>query len=268
MKHALAKTVLLGKTIVLVGIMCMAGVQTTYEAAAVDTAVNVTLRDTLPGTVAVSTPADGATTTSSSVIISGSVHNISQIMVYVDGVYTSTMPIDINATTYSVAVILSPGTHTIRLVGVDPYAGTQVEKVIAVSYTPAAGSQLPPTVSSPDGTAAALQGVLINARDTASEQISRASTDGPMKSLTDSVFTGLVSLGLINPRDAQQSSRMPLRFVSILAGLFLLPAPRLFVAGARRIRRIPLSTAYSSRTLWMLRVLGITLILLPFVALA
>lgn len=237
--------------------------QTTFA----QTGINLVVRDTLPPTLAVTSPVSGTTINGPQLTIAGTLHNIGQIMVYIDGVYRSTIPVDIGASTFSAVITLDPGPHALHLVGYDPYTSTQLDQVFSVTYTPVTPTAAPqPTpgqvVNNVVGQGAQVANQTIGQ---AQSQINAASEVGPMKTLTDGLFTVLVDAGVIVPSSTSQTKLMLTRVGMVSAGFALTILP-----GAAYwwiMRRMPLlirSTALAGPVPWMVRLVGIGLMAVPF----
>ena len=228
---------------------------------ATGTNVNVNLHDNLPGNLTITPPTTDTTATGGTVIISGTVHNISQIMLYIDGVYSSTLPLDVGASDYSFTITLDPGDHVIKLVGVDPYYGTQVMQSINVSYAPT-GSGPQPVTQSPSGGGVTVGSLALQS------QVNQASGSGPLKTLADGAYNFFVATDLVSKTDGQGANAMLGRFTLISVGAILAAFPWMsywFV-----LRRIPLVPQYSlatGRLTTRVRLFGVALIVAPLVLL-
>lgn len=232
-------------------------------ASAVDTFVHAAVRDNQPAAMVVTGPANNTTQSSSSVTLTGTVHNISQIIVLIDGVYTTTVPLDLGATTYTIVLIVTPGTHTIVLQGIDPFSGVQIDRSVAVTYDPmqAPTEPTPPpvqqTVGKGTGAAAQLQ-------QQTTQQITTATSNGPLKVMLDGAYGMLTTLGLVTVRDTTGPPTMVWRFILMSTGAVLLVAPWVLTAGLSLLPKAPVRLiACFKRHGIVLRVIGAVLCIIP-----
>lgn len=72
------------------------------------------------------------------VAISGQVGFISQVDFFIDDVYNNTIALGYSATEFESTVMLSPGTHTIKLVATDSCSHTIHTDIIVITYQPKA----------------------------------------------------------------------------------------------------------------------------------
>ena len=89
-------------------------------------------------TLAITSPANQSTIMTTPLTLSGTVTQISQIRVFIDSVYTETIPLNAGATSYSFPLRLEVGAHTIRLEGVDICGATSPVAELHLVYEPSA----------------------------------------------------------------------------------------------------------------------------------
>lgn len=95
----------------------------------------------------VASPQSDTIVNHSPITIQGSAENISQIDTYVDAVYSGTIAISVQQTSYTLPQSLPEGTHTITLVGNDVCNYQDVSVTLVVTYYPDA----PPPILVDDG---------------------------------------------------------------------------------------------------------------------
>lgn len=95
--------------------------------------------------ISLTQPASDSTVTQASIPIAGTVSQANQIEVYVDGALDNIIPLTVGQTSYVSSVMLSLGTHTIKVVGVNVCPGANGEASSVVTY------QLPPDTSPSEG---------------------------------------------------------------------------------------------------------------------
>lgn len=224
------------------------------------TTVQALVRDDLPPTLSVLSPAGGTTVQDTTIIIEGIVHNVGQLMIYLDGEYYVTSPLDAGAETFSVTVATTVGSHTIKIVGLDPVTNTQIETSFTVTCT------APPTINEVvDGIVSQAGGVVIEAGKEIKSQVDQASGWGPMKALVDGSYNALRALDLI-PTGTSESMPATLgRFALITTGITLTVAPWTVPYALSRLKLVPLHTVFSPHIMARLHVIGIAMLIFPFV---
>lgn len=85
-------------------------------------------------TLTIGTPLSDSVVSSMPLTISGTVNNVTQIDITVDGNYSSTVPLSAGQTAYSTQVSLTAGTHTIKLTGNDVCGVQNPERTIVITY--------------------------------------------------------------------------------------------------------------------------------------
>jgi hypothetical protein len=182
---------------------------------AVDPTISASVYDGQPATVTITNQQNNSTVYSSMLLLKGAVRNISQIMVYIDNVYSMTYALDSGATMYSFTTSVSEGEHVIKLVAVNPYDGTTTETSISITYTP--GEQPLP--------AEAVKNVSEGAQVTKQyfeDQVNQASGAGPAKVISDAAYSFMKAVDLVPATAAESLPRTITRFVAVTVGLLLL----------------------------------------------
>lgn len=240
---------------------------------ATPTTVQVTVYDGKPATLTIDPTSTNPTSTTASVIIRGRIHNVSQILVYIDGKYSHTVSFNTGSTDFEIPLKLASGQHVVKLVAINPYDGTKLEQSFPVTYTP---QVLPTSPSDVIGLpAAAAQNVVATSANVAAKtneiaqgQINLAAGAGPMKDLSDRAYTALLAADLISVTDGTGLRRMLWRCGFILLGLILIIFPWSVYRLFRVLRLAPYAAVYTTRITTPTRLLGVFLVALPFVILA
>lgn len=170
--------------------------------------------------------------------LSGSVQDITQIQVYVDNIFSVTVPLSVGATSFSTSLIVSAGTHSVKLVGVSPFADRSPTASIAVTYTP---TQIPDLLQDK----AMASGVDSDPSDNTSGVV--ISHDGtattkyvtPMEktALPNWLYNGLVAIDIAQSGDSDKQIAATAQRAAVTAtGLFLLVFARPVLYGLYLIR--------------------------------
>lgn len=238
------------------------------SALAVQTTINVSVYD---GRTATFTPSVDSTSSNGTIKITGDAHNISQIMVYIDGIYSSTFPLEMGAPTFEINLQVSSGEHIVKLVAIDPFTSGQIEHILTVSYTPGStpvikeqgsprAGQIIKDVTRQSGEVA--QATIDEFKD----QLDSASNQGPMKDATDGLYNGLVDMGVVSPDSPEQTTTMVGRIIVIVMGLLLVIIPwQIYRLLIKRLPFVPRVDTRSYKVTLPIRLVGVTLVLLPFV---
>ena len=256
-----------------VACLCAAILLTKSPAGAVsgDTMINMSVTgSTAPSLVIAKTT---SISTAMPVIIAGKVDNLTQIRVFIDGIFVATIPLGASDMEFSYALNVSVGLHTVKFVGISKYTSDNPEIEIKVNY------RLPdqPSGVSTDTTAkrptdssnqASGGGVSIGG------QGSGGSPDKPQKpmyQLPTWLVQILVPLDVINPARIDETPKTLWRLVVLSAGLFLLVFTPLALTTYRRLRRTALGLNQRLAPIFLrrrpqfwTRVIGIGLLILVF----
>jgi len=129
--------------------------------------------------ISITSPGSDSVVTSSTVTLDGTVDQASQIEIRVDGVFDSTIPLDIGQTSFSAAVQLTTGTHTIEVRAVNTCAGPNNTASVVVTYAPA-----PQEASTGSDTSTTVEGVGVTAPDATtgdtSQQVDNQGNSSPL----------------------------------------------------------------------------------------
>lgn len=159
--------------------------------------------------------------------IHGTVNNLVQIQVEVDGQYSTTVPLTPADTAFDTTVTLTPGTHTITLVGISADGSTNPTTTLTVDYTPAPTAPVPapPTTN----TGGVFSGVPI------SSSITTASNAG--LHLPQWVINGLIAINVIVPGESNPLGSNVWRIILIMAMLaVIIWAQQLASLAQRRVK--------------------------------
>ncbi len=235
-----------------------------------DTNVSTEVRDNQPASLTITTDIDGKTITQPSVTVEGAVHNITQIVAYVDGVYSTSIPLAAGASSYMIAFSITPGTHEVRIAGIDAYTNTEVSQTISFTYTsPSNGGQ-----ATDEGSTATTSPVneYINqtidaAKATsqeASQQVQQASSSGVLGDLSDIAFGAFKSIDLVSSTDGTGINKMAGRFTLVTAGLAASVFPWSTYALIQKIKFIPKLAFSQGAITTSMRFIGVALMAIPF----
>lgn len=81
-------------------------------------------------------PVSDSTVTEASVPLAGTVNQANQIEVYIDEIFDHTIPVGVGQTSFSDAIQLAQGTHTIKLVAINICPGPNGSASSVVTYEP------------------------------------------------------------------------------------------------------------------------------------
>ena len=238
---------------------------------ATGTTVNAVVRDNLPLSLTVTSNIEGAVVTLPTVMLDGTVHNATQIIVYVDNAYSTSMPLAAGAETYTVAFGVTPGVHEVRIVGLDSYTNTEVSQTVRFAYEPTATSGSGETTSGAAGSSSVDNYVnqTINAanatKEDVAQKVNQASSSGPLGALSDAMFSVFKSVDLVSATDGTGIDKMAGRFTLVSAGLAASVFPWSAYALVEKLRFVPKFVVPNGMVLASVRVVGIGLMLIPFI---
>lgn len=227
-------------------------------AAAVDSTVQVQIDDSTQSVLTIDLSTTTPTTvTSSPLRITGTVKHLNQIQVYVDGVAAGVVPLSIGATSFSVEIPLTVGSHVIRLIGISSSGSSDPVVSLQVVYAPARDST---TLPSRQGGGINTEGQL-----SPSQTIQPGSQGLPMP---DWLRNGLMAVDFVRADEKGWSLAMLCRLVLIVLGLIMLLCARLVLRAYRRLRygwlkwrKRPLSAVLRRRPLLVIRLIGLAIIM-------
>lgn len=236
---------------------------------ATGTNVTVEVRDSQPTSLTITTDIDGKTIAQPSVTIEGVVHNVTQIVVYVDGTYNTSIPLAAGAATYTVAFGVTPGTHEVRLAGIDAYTNSEVDQTVSFTYTPtSSGGQ---STDNTDSTSSPVNEYINQTIDVAkatgqeaSQQVQQASSSGVLGGLSDIAFGAFKSIDLVSSTDGTGINKMAGRFTLVTAGLAASVFPWSTYALIQKIKFIPKLALSQGAITTSMRFVGIALVAIPF----
>lgn len=87
-------------------------------------------------TLTIDTPASDTVVQSVPFTLSGTINNVTQIDIAVDGNYSGTIPVSANQTTYSTQFTISQGTHTVVLTGNDVCQVADPSETVVLTFAP------------------------------------------------------------------------------------------------------------------------------------
>ena len=242
------------------------------------TVVNVAVCDATPAKISVTTPLNNSVFNQSTVAITGTIYRLTQIQVYVNDVYTTTVPLDAGATTFSTTVYIYEGTNAVKLVGVDPCSATGPYANLSYTYKPDARPTPQPTPGIPSqpvppvGDSRPATGEAIHYMQ---GQVDTASQSPPASSLSNALYQGLVAVDLA-PKNAtgKEVDKMVIRAVLVAAGVVLLAAadPMIGAYHAIRYRMLKwhnraLPELVRHHAILTLRIVGVVLVCAAFLLL-
>ena len=238
---------------------------------ATGTTVNAVVRDNLPMSLSVTSNIEGMVVTLPTVMLDGTVHNATQIIVYVDNVYSTSMPLAAGAETYTVAFGVTPGMHEVRIVGLDSYTNTEVSQTVRFTYEPPATPGSGETT--PSGAGASSVDDYVNqtidaanaTKDDVAQKVDQASLSGPLGGLSDMMFSVFKSVDLVSATDGTGVDKMAGRFTLVSAGLAASFFPWSAYLLVEKMRFVPKLTTPSGVAMAAMRIIGIGLILIPFI---
>lgn len=189
--------------------------------------------------------------------LQGTVVNLSQIRVYIDDVFSVTIPLAQGMTTFSDNLVFSKGTHVVRLVGISPYANISPTVSFTLTYTPPVIDSTVPnepsnenvadnensTNSTDDANVADNPTTTTRERfggATISQQASSTQLTTPLPSvqqttLPDWLYGALVALDIARPGTSTVSWPMVQRFSVMTAGLSALLFASVLLSSGRKL---------------------------------
>ena len=172
--------------------------------------------------------------------VSGTVDSITQIQVYVDNVLSVTIPLNAGATSFENDLIIPLGSHTIKFVGISPFADISPTETISINYIlPPAGSE---TVDTAVGSSSETKpsdkwgGATISRGETTST--STVYMPNEHKSvLPPWLYSGLLTVDIARPGDSdKQILEMAQRLALIVIGSLLFIFARQVLYAYQQVR--------------------------------
>jgi hypothetical protein len=186
---------------------------------AVGPTINANVYDGKPPVLTIVSQQNRAIVNQRNVRFLGMIHNINQLMVYIDGAYSQTVPVDTGSSNYDFLLSLPEGTHTIKLVGLDASSGITIESSIVLTYSPNATPSVGEVVS---GTADITKQAVVDSSEYLQDQVNQASSTQPATFLSDTAFTVMNALDLAPATGSEPMPRMMSRFWAVTAGTALI----------------------------------------------
>jgi hypothetical protein len=172
-------------------------------------------------TVTLTNPVSDSVVTDPSVPIAGTTSQSSQIVVSVDDVFDSVIPLSIGQSSFTGSVQIAQGTHTIKVVAISSCPGTDGSASSVVTYepppqtNPSTGGETPTQVEDGSG------GVSVSA---GAEQISTSDSDHPLfpkqVTLPFEQFAGWLNIS-ISDQHGESPSLSIWRALVLSAGFYL-----------------------------------------------
>jgi len=234
------------------------------------TTVGVSVHDTGPTSLTVTTDIEGKTVTQPTVTIEGMAHNVTQVIAYVDEEYNTSLPLASGAGSYTIIIGVTPGTHEVRIVGLDATTNTEASQTVHFSYEPTTDGGATTGSTSSDNSSPVndyLNNTIDAAKATqadAAQQVQKASSSGPLGDLSDMAFNAFKSIDMVSTTDGSGVNKMASRFTLVSAGLAATVFPWSAYALISKIRFIPKLALSPGIATFGMRAAGIGMILIPF----
>lgn len=205
--------------------------------------------------------------------LAGTARSLTQIQVYVNDVFSVTIPLDEGATTFSHALVMPSGANTVKLVGISPFVDITPTVTIAVTYDPpmvASGSEFTASSGVTIGSEQGGGGAVIS-RD--GSGVSTGYVDPPAATTLPSwLYTGLLALDIARPGDTDGEIIKMAQRVAVLAPAFFLVVfarPTLYAYRFVRyqwlgLREHPFPKSIRRHPLSHIRIVGLILIFSVF----
>jgi hypothetical protein len=237
-----------------------------------NTSVDATVYDGQPAALTITAPSAGAVFDSSPVSVTLSVHNIGQVMVYIDGAYSHTVAVDIGASQMVLSIAVPIGSHDITVQGLDPFTSNSVPDLVPIVYNPSAEPSSGGSSGVPGVVQRARQGV-VDTSAYLNEQVDQAATTSPAGSLSALMYRGMIALDIASPSaNAESLNKMFLRFwmVSVGAALLVLAHPIFISYHWLRYQVLKwnvhaLPNVLRHHAVPVLRIIGLALIIMTFI---
>lgn len=236
---------------------------------ATDSSINVGVSGSPAPALDVTNVSSPVTATTMPLAINGTVSSLTQIQIYVDGAYSSTIPLTPDATSFSYSLNLNQGTHSVEFLGISAYTTTNPSVTLSITYTPASsggGTTNPPSDSG--GKPSGPDGVVIGG-----EPVENGNNSGISGvDLPNWLYQPLVFFDIINPSRATDTSSMLGRFVWVVVALFLIIFARPTLYLYRKVRydwlhldKRPLLYILRQHPLFWIRTLGVAIVIAVFI---
>ena len=213
--------------------------QPTYVVA--QTAINARLcQDELGASLTVASPANNSAHNTLPILVSGTVSQVSQIKVFVDGVLQKNVSVDPNDISFSFPINVGQGSHTVHLEATDLCSVTVPTSDFRVSFLPdminAGGSVSRGSVSDSQRGASASEPIAAPDIGVSSEEFAR---EGVVDHLLDGLYRGLIDLDIIYPGQTDDIGKSVGRVFLTTTGLGMIVLSKpFFVFSAFLSRRV------------------------------
>lgn len=198
-----------------------------------DTSVQTIINSgTLNPALTLTSPTSPATVTTMPLSVEGMVSSLTQIRVYIDDIFSVTIPLDTGATTFQYDLVIPAGTHVAKLVGISPFADISPTVTFSVTYTPPqtnpGGSTSQPTTPTTTTTTSQRGGGVVISHDPTSNSTTTYTPPNYASSLPTWFYNGLVALDIARPNDTdgKELAKTVQRIVLASIGLFFLDFAR------------------------------------------
>lgn len=206
------------------------------------TSVNVSVCS--PPSLSVTSPSGDATVDTNQLTISGSIHNVSQVEIYINNTYDRAIAIPVGQETFTTSISMTYGVYEIEVLGLSACGGTQVSNVFTVTNKRASNPSNPtspsptqspssdrPSVPAPDVGVQAPDGDPVETEEGLLDDIS---LDGMAHVLQPRIIINdLVSVG------SDGFLRGLVRFIFVVLGILLMAFGYMLVNFVRRVTRQP-----------------------------
>lgn len=242
-----------------------ASVSLSSSAQALDTTITASVCNaTLDGSaIFITSPLNDSTIASSKLTVKGTVSQISQVELYIDGAYSQSKALAPGATSYSLDASIPRGTHTIYVRGSDLCGGTKKSSNVVVTYqtqvAPTVGSDVPTTT----GGSSSGGGVIVG------EPLTSSNQPGDIPEQDGAEFIPPLLTDIFRMTDLDTLGNMSLSWAMVHI-LLLLLGLILLIFGPRIYRWFDHKVSKTERPippylLRMTRLIGVILIILAFI---
>lgn len=218
-------------------------------------------------------PASPATVNTMPVTLSGNVKSLTQIQVYVDNVFSVTIPLDEGAPEFSYGLVVPQGTHEVKLVGISPFVDNSPTVTLAVAYEPPSVTPDSPGIPATTSSEEQSQGGAVINRDATSAASTTYLQPAYTASLPSWFYNGLVTLDIAKPNDTdgKELVKTVQRIALASSSLFILTFTRPTLAMYKQVRygwlglrKHPTTGLLHKHPLASIRVLGVSLLMSVF----
>lgn len=219
---------------------------------------------TLHPALELTSPSSPVAVSAMPITLAGTVSALSQIQVYVDNVFSVTIPLDEGATSFSYSLVIPSGSHEVKLVGISPFADNSPTVIVSATYTPPVAPNEPVPQPTTTTTVSERGGAVISRDGTTSSSTTYVEPTYA-SSLPTWFYNGLLSLDLAKPGDVDgaETAKMIQRFSLASSGAFFLFFARPTLSIYRKVRytwlgfsKRPFPTFMRNSPLTVIRLVG------------